>query len=254
MQPFHKNPPIPHVSVVVPALNEEKYIDHLLESLTRQTYKNFEIIVFDNNSIDKTEEVAKKFGAKVYKGHTKGVGQARQEGCKHAKGDIIACTDSDAILPVDWVERITKAFEKNPAMVAYGGIPQLYSGPMSAKLAAKYLFYPFSVIDKFFSGGWNLSGFSLAVRRDAFEKVGGFNPDLVMGEDIDLCEKLRKIGDVVLDKHFIIDVSGRRYRHGLFVTLFTTYAPNLFMRLLFKKPTTYEFKPIREKTPEVIKK
>ena len=57
----------PAISVVIPAFNEEKYLPACLEALKKQTFKNYELIVVDNNSTDKTAQIAKKFGARVVK-------------------------------------------------------------------------------------------------------------------------------------------------------------------------------------------
>lgn len=62
---FHKNPENPLISVVVPTLNEEKFIERTLVSLINQDFKNYELIVVDNNSLDRTAEIAERFGARV---------------------------------------------------------------------------------------------------------------------------------------------------------------------------------------------
>lgn len=241
----HINPAHPRVSVVIPAFNESKNIHKTLESLLNQTYKDFELIVVDNNSTDNTSEIARRYGAKVFFEPKKGVTHARQTGFLATKGEIIISTDADAIHPHDWIERIVKIMDSDPSLVAVGGIAYLHSGPLSARLAAKYLFYPFLVIDKLLSGGWNLSGFSMAVRKDAFLRTGGFNPHLKIGEDIELSQKLRKLGKVVVRRDLVSTVSGRRYKNG-FLKGILDYIPSTFVRIVFRRVAFNTFKDVRE--------
>lgn len=229
----HKNPKNPQISVVVPAYNEEDYLEKNLSSIVSQNFKNFELIVVDNVSTDKTSEIAKSFGAKVIFCAKKGVGAARQAGFMAAKGAVIATTDADNILPKNWLSTINKAFEKDKKMVAYGGLFRLYSGPFSARIAVKYLAYPVFQIDRVFSGKWSLIAQNMAVKKSAFLEVGGFK-DVQMAEDADLAQRLSEAGKVRLDKNFLVYASGRRVRHGLWYGAWS-YAPNGLSRMFFKK-------------------
>lgn len=101
------------VSVVIPARNEEKYIGKCLQSLLEQEEKADEIIVVDNNSSDKTAEIAKSYGARVIKEKTQGITYARTLGFNSAKFEIIARVDADTTVPKDWILRIKKDFEDN---------------------------------------------------------------------------------------------------------------------------------------------
>lgn len=243
-QSVHKNPEKPKITVVIPAYNEAGFIETNLKALLAQTYKNFELIVVDNNSSDNTGEIARKFGAKVILQKKKGVAWARQAGFFQAKGEIIACTDSDAVVPENWVEKIVDEFEKDRGMVAFGGLGYLYSGPIDARVAGRFLFPAFWIMDKYLSGGWNLNGFNLAVKKDAFVAIGGFRTDMTLGEDIDLSRRLREIGKIKIDTNFTVYVSGRRYKDGL-ISGVTTYVPSYIMRVLFKKDEFLTFNPVR---------
>jgi glycosyltransferase involved in cell wall biosynthesis len=228
----HKNPENPHVSVVVPALNEENFLGKNLQSILNQDYRNFELIVVDNGSTDRTAEIAEKFGAKVIVNFEKGVGAARQAGFAAAKGKIIATTDADNILPKNWLSHVNKQFENNKEMVAYGGLFRLYSGPLSARIAVRYGVYPIFQVDKIFSKKWSLIGQNMAVRKDAFNKVGGFK-HVQIGEDADLSYRLSEVGTVKLNPNFLVYASGRRAKHGLWYGIWA-YAPNGVTRMLFK--------------------
>ena len=239
----HVNPENPHITVVIPAYNEEDFIKITLSSIADQTYKNFELIVVDNNSTDKTGEIAKSFGARVIVEKKKGVAWARQAGFAAANGTIIITTDADTVVPTDWVEKMMQGFS-DEKIVGFGGLNRLYSGPVGSRAATRYLATAFWLIDRIASNGWNLLGSNFGVRKSAFEKIGGFNTDLTLGEDVDLSQRLKKIGTVRLDTDLLVYSSGRRFRNGLILGVIT-YAPSWFMRVVFKKDKFLFFPTIR---------
>ena len=125
---FDKIQCIMKISVVIPALNEEKLLPKTLASLNQQTRKPDEIIVVDASSTDKTAMLAKDAGAIVISIPKKTIGYSRQQGLFKATGDIVATTDADAILPPDWIERIERALTK-PGVVGYFGGFRVIDGP-----------------------------------------------------------------------------------------------------------------------------
>jgi glycosyltransferase involved in cell wall biosynthesis len=243
----------PKISVVIPAFNEEKFLPKCLESLKNQDFKDFEIIVVDNNSTDKTVEIAKKFGAIVFSEKNQGVAFARQKGFLEARGGIIASTDADTILPKNWLSRVFEEFKKDESLVAFGGSCILYSGPLSAKLAARYLLPSLLLLDKKFFGSWSLMGCNFALRKSAFLKIGGFNTNLKINEDIEISHRLKKIGKIILDPNFKVKTSGRRYRQGLFLGLMS-YAPSTIFRFLFKRYDKFQRLPPVRKEESLIGK
>lgn len=231
---FRQNPQNPSISIVIPAFNEEKFLPKALESISKQDYQDFELIVVNNNSTDNTSKIAESFGAKVVFEPQQGVAFARQKGFLEAKGEIIASTDADAVLPPHWLFQIYQEFKKDKEIVALAGLCNLYSGPILVRSMAYYLFYPFLVLDKFFSGGWNLVGSNFAVKKKAFLEAGGFNTRLVLNEDVELSQRLRKIGKLSFNPNLLVQVSGRRYKDGLIHGLMN-YIPSTVARLFFKK-------------------
>lgn len=235
---FHKNPENPLVSVVIPAFNEEKFIERTLNSLMNQDFKDFELIVVDNNSQDRTAQIAEGFGAKVVFEPNEGVGYSRQAGFSAAEAPIIATTDADTIVPPNWLSKILKEFDGDPELVAFGGFHSLYNGPFLARFAVRYLIFIPWIFDRIFSGGWTLSGANLAVRKKAFLQTGGFNTKLKLSEDADLSQRLRGVGRVRLDMGFRVQTSGRRYGRGLFIAMIQ-YFPNGLARIFLKKPEKF---------------
>lgn len=231
---FRQNPKNPSISIVIPAFNEEKFLPKALESISNQNYQDFELIVVDNNSTDNTSKIAESFGAKVVFEPQQGVAFARQKGFSEAKGEIIVSTDADAVLPPNWLFQIFQEFKKDKEIAALAGLCNLYSGPILVRSLAFYFFYPFLVFDKFFSGGWNLAGSNFAVKKKAFLEAGGFDTKLVLNEDVELSQRLRKVGKLSFNPNLLIQVSGRRYKDGLIHGLMT-YIPSTIVRLFFKK-------------------
>jgi glycosyltransferase involved in cell wall biosynthesis len=225
---------MPLISVVIPAFNEEKFLGNCLFSLKNQDFNDFEIIVVDNNSRDKTSKIAKKFGVKLVSEKNQGAAFARNRGAKEAKGEILAFTDADTILPKNWLSRIKDEFERDKDLVAFGGSCEFYSGPVLAKISSKFLLKPFLILDKFLSGGFNLMGCNMAIKKETFLNIGGFNENLRMNEDVEISYRLRKIGKVKLDLNFKVKTSGRRFRYGLILGIIN-YAPTTIFRWLFKK-------------------
>lgn len=211
---IHKNPKSPYVSVVIPAYNEEKFMSRTFESLLSQDDSDFELIVVDNNSTDNTVKLAKKYGAKVIVEKKQGVIFSRQAGFLKAKGEIVATTDADTVLPENWISTIKKNFKKNSKLALFGGLCNFYSGPITAKFSAYYLLYPYRIFDKIFSGGWKMAGANMAIRKKFFDKIGGFDTSLKSYEDIEISQRLKDAGETAIDPCLAVETSGRRFRHG----------------------------------------
>jgi glycosyltransferase involved in cell wall biosynthesis len=245
---LNKIPKRPAISVVIPAFNEEHFIKKTLDSIFNQSITDFEVIVVDNGSTDRTRMIASELGALVIIENEKGVGAARHRGFLDAKGEIIATTDADTVVPNNWLEEIVRAFQDNPELVAFGGLARLYSGPITARIATRFLYHPFMLIDNFLSGGWSLCGNNMAIRQEAYLTVGGFRTDLVIGEDVEISKRLAGIGQVCLSKQLLVYTSGRRFRYGLLHGLMT-YAPSTIMRLFFRKEMFISFSDVRDEYP-----
>ncbi|HLC23689.1 MAG TPA: glycosyltransferase [Dehalococcoidia bacterium] len=242
----HVNPENPYFSVVIPAFNEENFLAKSLHALVNQTFKDFELIVVDNNSTDRTAQVAQSFGARVIHETRQGIGHARQRGFTEARGTVIATTDADTVVPPGWLSRIAEEFKKDQGLVAFGGLYTLYSGPITARLAVAYLSLPLWKVDKFFLRGWSLPGANMAVRASSFRQIGGFNTELKLCEDVDISQRLKHVGRVALDPTFLVSTSGRRFKNGLLRGLIIyRYRPDALARMLFKKHKSIRLPTIR---------
>jgi glycosyltransferase involved in cell wall biosynthesis len=199
------------ISVVVPTYNEEQNIEGCLRSLADQTVPRdtYEIIVVDGNSKDKTRELAEPLADRVFIQTSKRVGGARNDGAMAAKGDIIATTDADCILPRDWVERIGRNFAEREIVQLYGTVYPLEGGirnHLSLAGANTFARLGYHTRTIYFTLGCNT-----AFDREAFLRAGMYRC-IDAGDDLEIAQRMRKIGKVYLDPGLKIGFSMRRYQ------------------------------------------
>ncbi len=199
----------PKISVVIPAYNEEKYIRHLFSGLSTQTMKDFEMILVDSNSSDKTREIARKYG-KVVIEPRRGIGLARNTGVRHAKGEIIFFTNADTKPTKNLLKIYADAFAKNPKLVAATG-PMIPLEETTRFIRFGYKFASVYLAKFIFAiGAPGISGSNFAVRRFAFEKARGFDESLETYEDMDLVNRLKKLGTIEYINNAVTATSTRR--------------------------------------------
>lgn len=227
----------PVVSVVVPALNEEKYLPACLESLLRQEGEiPYEIIVVDNGSTDQTPQIVRAKKARLVVETDRGLTRAREAGFRAARGRLIAYLDADSLAPSDWIVSIEKAFRRFPEAVALCGT---FRYQLKSPLHRAAFWAYFNIVERaadWILRGQRLAGGNFAVRREALEKIHGFNLEIEFyGEDLELANRLKRIGRIRPMDSMILS-SGRRFDHkGLLVPGFI-YLFNYLWLLLFKKP------------------
>jgi glycosyltransferase involved in cell wall biosynthesis len=203
------------ISVVIAAYNEEKLIDKCLHAVKNQTFprKDYEILVIDNNSIDKTAELAKKLGARVLSYREKqGFSVAKQYGAEQARGEIVVFTDADSIPDIIWLESIDKLMQ-DKKLVCVGG-PILSS---ENSLMARFLFYIYDLfvrLNQFF-GILLVWGPNYAVRKKEFKQIGGINTRLRTSDDWELTLRIQKnfgIRSVLYSKSVVVRTSPRKQK------------------------------------------
>ncbi len=147
-------PPEPLVSIVVIAYNEERYIGRLLESIKRQDYRKFEVIVVDDHSADNTVAVASGFASefplKVVQKEVRGISRSRNYGATFARGELILFLDGDVILAENFISENLKTFKKERLSIA----------------AFDFISETDSVLDKWITGffGWILFRLFVLIR------------------------------------------------------------------------------------------
>jgi len=207
------------ISVVIPALNEEKYLPACLQSLNKQDFNlPYEVIVVDNNSSDRTAAVAAEFGATVVSEPHRGITWARQKGLEAARGEIIACVDADTYVATDWLSQIYNGLLRDDKIVGVSGrifytkgatwrgkLPALFVGAiLFSDLAFRFLF----------RRPGTLWGGNFAVRKQALGEIGGFNKEIEFyGEDTELSLRLAKIGKIGYNCKQVAYTSPRRFEY-----------------------------------------
>jgi len=186
-------------SVIVPAYNAENTIGKCLESLQKQSFNNFEVIVVDDASSDSTVEVAKSFpGIKIVKQKHGGPAVGRNNGAKAAKGEILVFTDSDCILDRAWLEQMVKPFEDQ----SVGGVQGRYKSRQRSLVAR---FGQLEIEERHEKMARQKSidfmgSYSAAYRKDLFSKMDGFDTSfpIASGEDTDFSFRVNEAGHKML--------------------------------------------------------
>lgn len=227
------------VSIIVPAYNEEKFLARTLESLKAQTYTDFELIVVDNNSTDKTGEIAKTFTGHVFLETTKGYIHAVNRGAKESTGELITFCDADSIYPAGWLHLVVSEFKKAPHAVAVYGSCKTHDSSNRLLNELNGVFYTGFLYLSRFLGLENTSGFNFVMRRNVFFKVGGYNPDYQkMSPDIELGKRIKKEGPIIFNPKIQVYSSFRRFNEGgTFKTSFF-FLKSWYEMLMGKEPST----------------
>ena len=201
------------ISIIIPTKNEEKYLPKLLESLKQQTYQDFEVIVADATSADKTVEIAQKFGAKVVFGGLPAVG--RNNGAKIARGEILFFLDSDVIFASNYLQDSVKEFNDKGLVLATSIIEPINSSFISRIL--HNFTNIFLKISKYLRPA--TPGHCIIVSKQIFEKAGGFAENVKVLEDLEFAARASKFGKFAVLKSVPIRTSDRRMkRDGWLIT------------------------------------
>ena len=176
------------LSIIIPTLNEENFLPRLLESIKSQDFKDYEIVVADAGSKDRTIEIAKNYRVSVVPGGVPAKG--RNEGAKIAKGDLFLFLDADVILPESFLEKVLREFRERKLDVAAFCLDS-----QTEKKSEKFLFnffynWPIIIFEKILSHGTQ----AILVKKEIFEKVNGFDESIKFAEDHSFVRRIKKIG------------------------------------------------------------
>lgn len=169
-------------SIIIPLYNRPQEIKELLETLTVQTYKRFEVLVIEDGSVNDAEEIVKSFAdqldVKYFKKKNEGQGFTRNYGFERAKGDYFIIFDSDCLIPEDYLQIVNDSLNTN-WLDAYGGPDASHPSFTAVQKAISY-----SMTSPFTTGGirgnkkgigrFHPRSFNMGVSRKVWETVGGF--------------------------------------------------------------------------------
>lgn len=180
----------PFFSVIIPCLNEEKYLPKLLGDLQGQIDRNFEVIVVDGKSEDRTVEVAKKFECRVLEADKRNVSYQRNLGVKNARGKWLVFFDADVRIPANFLSEVHHYILMNKTcrfLTTWMEPDSEEGGDRAMALLANLVIEVMESLGKPMVGGQNM-----IMGKSGFFKIGGFNEKLKMNEDHDLADRLVK--------------------------------------------------------------
>ena len=189
----------PKYSIIIPVYNRPEEVDELLESLSRQTFKDFEVVVVEDGSSVPCKAVVDKYlpvmDIRYYTKLNSGPGKTRNYGAERSKGAYLIILDSDCILPEGYLQAVEIELEKEPAD-AFGGPDRAHASFTPVQKAINYAMTSFFTtggirggkkkMDKFYPRSFNMG-----VRADVYRSLGGFS-DMRFGEDIDFSIRIFK--------------------------------------------------------------
>jgi len=188
-------------SIIIPVFNRPDEVDELLQSLTEQTVKDFEVVIVEDGSKTPCKDVVDKYANSLhliyYYKENGGPGPARNYGVERANGDYVLILDSDCVLPPTYLEAIETELNSNPCD-AFGGPDRAHDSFTPVQKAISYSMTSFFTtggirggkkkLDKFYPRSFNMG-----VRRDVYNALGGFSK-MRFGEDIDFSIRIFKGG------------------------------------------------------------
>jgi glycosyltransferase involved in cell wall biosynthesis len=238
------------ISFVIPTLNECKTIEETLQSLTAYSGKH-EIIISDGNSKDGTVEICRKYTDNIIvydKPDRQTIAMARNMGAAAAKGQYLVFVDADVVIPdIDgFFETAEGAFRSDNRLVAltvqYRVVPErrtVVDGIFFKLLGLQFLL--FNNLLRIGAAGGEFQ----MINPDAFRRVGGFNEKLAAAEDMDLFQRLSKIGRTRFEKSLTVYHTGRRAHTVGWPRLAWEWFSNSMSVWLFKRSASKEWKEIR---------
>lgn len=195
---------MPRISIVIPTLNEEAFLPILLDSVKSQTFQDYEIIVADAGSKDKTIEIAEQYGAKVVPGGMPGVG--RNRGAEAATGEFLFFFDADVFIPPTFLEKALEELEDR-----FIDLATCEFRPQS-NLQLDTLLFKLANLTVKLNQNLNprAAGFCIFITRRLFNRIGGFDETVRIAEDHDLVERASKFRALHFLNNVHLTVSIRR--------------------------------------------
>ncbi len=233
----------PDISIVIPTLNEEAYLEDALSSLRNQfIHRNYEIIISDGHSDDKTVQIAEKYDAKIVYERKRTIAAGRQAGALAAEGKVIVSAGADSYVDSHWLDMLTRPIFDKTHIAAIGPVVPR-DGTRIEDAFSHGILKPLAGIlaktNTHFAAADNM-----AFDAKTFHKAGGFNPNLVTGEDTDLVRRIKAHGKVAYLPDAHVYVSMRRVRewgHWKYLTFHTSN----FLKYHFKGEAHDKYEPVR---------
>lgn len=239
-------------SIVIPTLNEEILLPKLLSQISQLVNENkyeIEVIISDGGSSDSTLEIGKKYTNKIItnkQNHQENISIGRNKGASLCTGDILIFINAD-ILFADinlFFDELNRVFD-NPNYIAYTCSVDVQPGE---KIFADKIFLNFY---NYYFHFLNIIGIGMGrgecqvIRKEIFELSGGYNENIVAGEDFDFFKRIRKIGRIYFSQKNKIYESPRRYRKYGHIYIFFSWLFNSIFVILKKKSLSKNWEEVR---------
>jgi glycosyltransferase involved in cell wall biosynthesis len=195
----------PGISVIIPVYNGRKYLHEAISSVFRQDHAPREVVMVDDASSDHSDMVAAEFGAavRVIKQEHRGVGAARNDGVRHATGELLAFLDCDDYWAPTKLARQIACFEAKPRLdIVFTHILNFHSPDLSERERQQI-----SCQREPLPG---IASTTMLIRRAAFERIGPFSEEVHMGEMVPMLAKAQDFG---LEIEMIPEVLAYRRLH-----------------------------------------
>jgi len=222
---------VPRISVIIPALNEEKYIEATLFHIATQ--KPHEIIIADSHSTDNTLKIAKKYGCRIVQSPRGSASVGRNAGARAATGDVLLFIDADTLAYPNLISELSKDFQ---GAKTKGWTCPVYA--FSPNWKEHLMYNAFNNLAEFlikYAKKPHAAGIAVAARKDAYLQVGGFDENLKVMEDHDFALKLGKIGSFAFSKKTCVFTSTRRINKWGGWSLFARYSKIYISYMINKK-------------------
>lgn len=199
---------MPFISIIIPAHNEEAYLEQTLTALNAQHYRHFETIVVTNGCTDNTAEVARGKCHRLVLLSQKSLGVARNLGARMAKGDLLVFLDADTILEPRALRVIAHQFTRDHAAGTLKGRPD------SRRLPYRLIYFLKNFTHRTLLH--NGSSGVIICWREHFVQLGGFDEALEVRENSHLMQRLKQFGGYKYISRTVATTSMRRYeRRGV---------------------------------------
>jgi len=244
----------PRLSIIIPTKNEAKYIGHTLAQLAAYLEKyQLEVIVSDANSSDGTAEIVQQYQAAtdgrirlVQSSGKQNIAIGRNFGAAQAKGDILFHMDADVHIPdPDRFFSLVMAKFEQPRVVAATVPIWIYAKESKLNDRLYHLLMNSTIRLSFLVGVYLAKGECQLVRRDTFEKIGGYNERLVAGEDCNLFYRLHKEGRIAYLHRVCVHHSPRRFREYGYTQVSWIYLREGLSLVFRGKSYAEEWTPVR---------